>query len=132
MAEYVEADIRRRRSVVVTSHRQKVDRLIRDMRDRGISEYDAAPPIYRLLWKIGIKVRPPYFQPFFTIFLFQGLGFGLVFGGLMWLVLWRASGIPAGIAIIAALVAGLAFGLSMAFHFKQQARKLNLPSWRRY
>ena len=45
------------------THREKVEYLIHDLSRRGIKPRAAAPPIYRLLWKIGVHVPPPLFAP---------------------------------------------------------------------
>ena len=51
---------------------QKITYYLRDMRQKGVRSWTAAPPIYRLLWRLGIKVRPPLFASFRSLFLALG------------------------------------------------------------
>ncbi len=46
------------------THREKDAYLLRDLGQRGIRPRIVAPPIYRLLWHLGVEVRPPHFASF--------------------------------------------------------------------
>ena len=59
---------------------EKVKYFIDDMGRRGIGKWTAAPLLYRLLWKLGLKVPPPVFNKpmarlltFVTCVIFIGL-----------------------------------------------------------
>ena len=54
------------------THREKIDHLLDEMARRGVGKYIVAPPLYRLLWRVGLEVPPPLFQGFFSLFLVWG------------------------------------------------------------
>jgi len=113
-------------------HRQKVEHLLDDFSRRGIGRYTAAPPIYRLLWWLGLEVPPPHFAGFWPLALSMGLFFAVTWGLLMWLLLWRSEDMPIAVGIVTSLLAGLAFGLIMAAYYRWRASKLALPRWDDY
>lgn len=88
-----------------------------------------APPLFRILWRIGVYVRPPHFASFGSNFLLTGAWFGVVWGAIMWLLVWPGTGKSPLVDAITALVAGLLFGLCMALYYRQGARKYKLPGW---
>jgi hypothetical protein len=112
--------------------RQKVKHLIADLRHRGVSPYTAAPPLFRLLWAMGLDVPPPLFLGFLPLTLLLGAFFGALWGGFMWLLLWRALHMPLGVAALTSACDGLAFGLCMAWYYRQKAERLRLPPWEDY
>jgi hypothetical protein len=122
------------------THRQKVDHLITELGQQGISSYTVAPPLFRLLWALGLNVPPPLFLGFLPLTLLMGTMFGVLWGptwgAAMWLWVWQGQ-IPAGVAVlmsvVAALCAGLLFGLVMAWVVHRKAARLGLPSsWEDY
>jgi hypothetical protein len=114
------------------THREKVDRLIVEMQSKGVNPYTAAPPVFRLLWSMGIEVPPPHFLSFMTITLVMGTFFGVFWGGLMWLLLWRNSEAPGIFNVTVPALAGLFFGLAMAWLLRRKAARLQLPAWKDY
>ncbi len=133
------------------THREKVDRFIEDMRERGVGTSSAAPPLFRLLWALGLEIPPPLFLGFLPLALAAGAFFGFFWGlfmaafFLIWLVvgegvLWGHAAIDLvwkglfGLGVLAggAFVAGLLFGLTMATYMRWKAARLALPSWDRY
>lgn len=114
------------------THVQKVDRLIVEMKQKGLSPFTVAPPLFRLFWKLGWNVKPPLFMSFVSMTLMMGIIFGVLWGVIMWLFplhalsgsLYVAVGIPAA--------AGLMFGVIMAAYFRWKAKKLGLPRWNNY
>jgi membrane associated rhomboid family serine protease len=113
-------------------HQAKVAHLLEDFKRRGIQAYSTAPPLYRLLWRMGIEVPPPHFGSFGSITLIMGLYFGVFWGLAMWFLVWRGDDMPIAIAVTASVLAGLLFGAIMAVYFRWRARKLGLPSWKDY
>jgi hypothetical protein len=95
----------------------------------GIMKSNYAPPLFRILWRMGIFVRPPHFASFSSNFLLAGAWFGVVWGAIMWFFVWPGAGKPPVFAAITALVAGALFGLSMALYYRYGARKHQLPGW---
>ena len=110
------------------SHSEKVEHLLEDLGNRGISDYTIAPPLYLLLWKLGLKVRPPFFQSFITLFLSTGIFGGVSLGAIRWILQLR-SGYE---LIISSAVFGVLLGLSSAIYYRWKARKLGLPEWEKY
>ena len=117
-------------------HQAKVAYLLKDFEQRGISTYTAAPPFYRLLWRLGFEVTPPHFASFSAIAQLTGAGFGVAWGLFMCLFVWSVAGsgaiLSVFIAIIPAVVAGALFGILMAAYYRWQAKKLALPPWKDY
>jgi membrane associated rhomboid family serine protease len=133
------------------THRQKVDHLIEELRSRGLGASTVAPPLFRLLWALGLETPPPLFWRFIPLTLLMGVFFGFFWGlfmalaFLIWLVLgeglWLGHGGGPllsrgifGLTVVAggAAVAGLLFGLVMAAYSRWKAAQLRLPSWENY
>lgn len=114
------------------THPEKLKAMKSHMAALGIMASTAAPPAWKLLWRLGVEIPPPLFLGFWSLALFMGAFFGVLWGVVMWLILWSWQGIPFVFVAIAALVAGFLFGLSMATYFRYLARKHNLPSWADY
>ena len=114
------------------THKEKLNKMFDELSKKGINKNIFAPPIYRLLWKIGIEIPPPLFSSFMSIFLFSGIFFGLLWGLLMWILLWRPENLPIAIAVIGSAMAGVLFGLSIAAILRRKAKKYNLPLWKDY
>ena len=113
------------------THREKVDYFIADMRRRGVGEYTAAPPLYRLYWLLGMKIPPPHFQTYLSL----ANTSRIFFGGLMGLwayLLYRDKGMTLAVAGLGGLLAGAFFGFTLAAYYRWSARRLNLPSWEQY
>jgi hypothetical protein len=98
-----------------------------ELRAQRVGKYTSAPPIYRLAWKLGIRVRPPLYQSFASLALGMGSWFGVVYGLLMWLLSWRGEGMSIARASIESLFAGVFFGLAMAGYYRWKAARLKLP-----
>ena len=112
-------------------HKAKVAHLLEDLKQRGIGPFTAAPPLYRLLWWMGIET-PPHFASFGSIALVMGLFFGVFWGLIMWFLGWRANDVPIAFALAMSAVAGVLFGVTMAAYFRWRASKLALPAWKDY
>jgi len=112
------------------THEEKVAYLSRDLGQQGIGQYTIAPPIYRLLWRLGIEVAPPLFASFWSLATFMAVSFGAFWMIFMWFIVWPLRS-PVSLAVAAAL-AGLFFGLTMAAYYRGRARRLGLPRWEDY
>lgn len=115
----------------------KVDKLIAELGEQGHSEYTVAPPLFRMLWKLGIAIPPPLFMSFWSILGLMGFVFAIGFGvfvALLLTTIWFMGfeNVPIMQPLVATLCAGLLFGAAMAVYFRYQARKLHLPSWDQY
>ncbi len=96
---------------------------------KGMRQSTCAPPLFRLLWKLGAKVPPPHMAGFAFNSLLMGGFFGVFWSLLMWLMLWGRQGMPLVIVAAAALLAGALFGLTMAWYLRYHARKHAIPRW---
>jgi membrane associated rhomboid family serine protease len=112
------------------THEEKVAYLLRDLGEKGISQYTIAPPLYRLLWRLGIEVRPPHFTSFGSLAALMAVAFGIFWGIFMWLTVWQQRSSPSLVGTAA--LAGLFFGVIMAAYYRSRARKLALPRWEDY
>lgn len=100
---------------------------------RGIGRFDAAPPIHRLLWALGVHVRPPHYASFGRNALIMGGFWGawiLLFGAVHAWYVQPQGGMDIVVKPIStALLAAVFFGLAMATVFRFRARKARLPGW---
>ena len=109
-------------------HEQR-EHALRLLEQTGIGRNTYAPPLFRILWRWGVQVRPPHFMGFVVNTLLWGAWFSVSWGAFMWLAFWSRRHTDARVALATACGAGLFFGLAMASHFVRQARKHALPSW---
>ena len=109
--------------------REKIDATIEFLKSRKVAEPTAAPPLWRLLWRLGFLLPPPHFLGFFTVALLTGVPFG-VGTSLVFLPIFYGLGFRIEWWMGAAWVAlGAFFGLSLATFYHRSARRLNLPEW---
>ena len=111
------------------THDEKVQYLLKDLGQRGIGKNAIAPPFYRLLWRLGIEVRPPLFASFWSFAVVTGPGFGVVWG---LFIAFLQQSYPVSCALWTAPVGGALFGSTMAAYLRRQAHKLALPRWEDY
>jgi len=104
-----------------------------------VGAYTVAPPLFRLLWALGLEIPPHPFLGFRQLTLLYGIPFGALWGVGMWLRVWQGEGLVAGllIGLPGAVVAGLLFGLVMAGVSRWMATRFRarfeLPSsWEEY
>ncbi|CAN7701881.1 DUF6404 family protein [Pseudoduganella sp. LjRoot289] len=86
------------------------------------------PLAVRLLWHLGVNVRPPHFASFLFNTVSIGGFYAASWGLAMWLIIWHDKLTPSQAATTAAL-AGLCFGGLMASYYAYGKRKHKLPSW---
>src|ERR1700692_1731967 len=109
---------------------EKIDYMVKDLSSRGIWKSTAAPPLFRLLWHMGIDIAPPIFGNFWSNALLQGGYFAVVWGLFMWFFVWRD--LPLLATVATSLAAGVFFGATMAAYFYWRRRRLGLPAWKDY
>lgn len=106
--------------------------MYRHMAELGVSKSTAAPPAWRVLWRMGIEAPPPLFMSFLPVALGLGTLFAVFWGLPMWAFFWAFMDLPTSAVIIGSLTAGLFFGVSMAAYFRYLANKHGLPLWVHY
>lgn len=99
------------------------------MEDKGIRRSTYAPPLFQLLWKLGVKAPPPLMAGFGFNALVMGGFFGLFWGLIMWGLMWSRQGMPGVLAAGVALMAGLLFGTIMAWYLRRLGRRHGIPAW---
>jgi hypothetical protein len=102
---------------------------VRVLLEKGVARSNIEPPLLRLLWRLGVPVRPPHFATFGATALGMGSFFGVGWGVGMWAVLWRSFSMSGWAMAAAAGFAGALFGLSIAGVFAYRRRALALPTW---
>ena|SRR2546421_387366 len=107
---------------------QKLSAALALLASTGIWSGNYAPPLHRLLWKLGARVPPPHFLSFTANFVSAGVWFGVFWGLAMWLTVCSHQGLSRLAA--AALFAGVLFGLCMAAYYRYGARKYGIPLWK--
>jgi hypothetical protein len=105
------------------------EQAIRVLAQAGIGPSSYAPPLLRLLWRCGAKVRPMQFIGFGRIAVLFGAWFAVSWGALMWMGSWSRQGMDVRVALVSACGAGLCFGLGMAGYYAWQRKKYSLPTW---
>ncbi|EIA2084890.1 hypothetical protein NF737_003511 [Escherichia coli] len=55
-----------------------------------------APPLLRILWRLGIRLPPLPFMPFWQVTVLTGGLWGISWGCVMWFIYWGPSGMVAG------------------------------------
>ncbi|EFM8819673.1 hypothetical protein A4V55_004431 [Escherichia coli] len=88
---------------------QKKARAIALMDSKKIWRSNYAPPLLRILWRLGIRLPPLPFMPFWQVTLLMGSLWGISWGCAMWFIYWRPSGMVAGEAIIISITGGFLF-----------------------
>src|SRR2546428_12417495 len=95
------------------THREKVERFLREMDRLGVSRSVTAPPLFRWLWKLGFEVRPVFFQGFAFYAICGVVGTVLMsvfWGTAMWFLQWRGR-IPVSRAVTTALLMGVSWSI---------------------
>jgi hypothetical protein len=92
----------------------------------GIWPSNYAPPLFHLLWRLGMNVPPPHFIRFVSVVIFMGAFFG---GAMSLFVLWSTTGISGTLVLIIGVLTGLAFGLAMACYYAYGRSRHQLPHW---
>lgn len=95
----------------------------------GLKPNHLTPPLFRILWKLGIQVRPPHFASFATLTALFGTLYGVLWGTCMWVAFWSGDDRSVLRAALTTAGTGLCYGLFMAFVYRRHRRKYKLPSW---
>jgi hypothetical protein len=105
----------------------KLESYKQHMAAAGVSKFAAFPPLWRILWRLGIRIPPPVFLGFLPNALIFGLFFAIFFALGLWLL--HSLGVVDDPALNAPWIVGIPFGLVMAFEQRSLANKLKLGAW---
>jgi hypothetical protein len=107
---------------------KKLDLFLIDMDKRGVGRLTAAPPVYRFLWKVGIKIPPPLFASLLWNAIFMSTYFFLMSEVVIRILFYGSSAGPVYIPVLLGLLAGNLTAIITSV----QKRRLRLPKWPRY
>jgi hypothetical protein len=112
------------------THGQKTDRLISELKAKGVGRNWSAPPLFRILWALGIEIPPPLFMHFLPLaVLIGGLFFAAMATFRLWFLGLRAD--LRGDFLLLSTMSGV-LGLIASWNFRRKAKRLQLPSWETY
>ena len=114
---------------VIMEFQAQLHRSLAVLSQRGLPRIRYEPPLFRLLWKIGVEVPPPHYMSFAKIAISYGGWFAAFWWSLMWMFVWSRQGRAMDDDVLGAVVAGAIFGLIMAWFYERDRRKLCLPAW---
>lgn len=111
------------------SFERKKERAIAILESKNMWRSNYAPLLIRGLWKLGLKIPPLPFAPFWQIAVIMGVGFGSLWGIFMWFSTWQFSDVQPSEVISRILFSGILYGVVVAtFHWWR--KKVNdLPEW---
>jgi hypothetical protein len=96
----------------------------------GMKRRKYAPPLARLLWRLGLRIPPPHYASFAQNALSNGVYFAVAWGAGMWVAVWSRQGMPLWLVLGAAVLAGILFGLSLAVVYQRDAKRYLIPRWK--
>ena len=95
----------------------------------GIRRGSYAPPLYRGLWNVGVKVPPPHFSSFIFNALFIGSWAVFLIALSQWFPEWSRQGASLSSVIANSAAIGGSFGIIIALYYQYSARRHKLPLW---
>jgi membrane associated rhomboid family serine protease len=109
--------------------RLRLDLSLALLSTRGFARGHAAPLLFRLLWRLGLRVRPPHFLGFASVACVYGTWFMSVWGVFMWTLVWSQQGKAVVDVALRAAAAGTCFGVIMAWLYARERREFAVPAW---
>ena len=95
----------------------------------GMDRSHYEPPLFRILWDLGINIPPPHFASFRASAIVTGVPFAILWGSCVWLLFLRAENASLLTVLILAVLPATVFGSAVASHYAWAARKYRLPTW---
>lgn len=114
------------------THQEKLEAMYPHMEAIGVPKGTAAPPLWRLLWRMGIELPPPLFNSFASNALILGAFFGVCWSLAMWIMVWARQDVPFKVLALLVLLSGVGFGVFMAVYLRRLARRHRLTDWSAY
>jgi hypothetical protein len=88
------------------------------------------PPLWRLLWRLGVEIPPPHFMGFWRYALFSGAYFAVGMALLAGVQIKLGNMRGDVTTLVIWLIARILYGLLMALITEYCRRKHHLPKWR--
>src|SRR5262245_48116398 len=98
------------------THDEKVQHFLVDAAHHGIWPATAAPPLWRFVWLLRLKLPPPHFMGFFAVAVLLAVVLGIFWFLVFWAVLWRSHELGS-IALMGA-AAGVLLGCLVAVYYR--------------
>ncbi len=111
-----------------SEYQRKLKAALDELSKAGIRKSNYDPPLHKLLRKIGVYLRLPYYNTFSGNALSQGISFVVFFGLLKFLIEWYRDRLES-FSFLSVLFGGLIVGFSMAFYYASKKKKHNLSDW---
>ncbi|OZO52157.1 hypothetical protein CG706_22265 [Escherichia coli] len=109
--------------------KRKKERAIAIMESKKMWSSNYAPPLLRLAWRMGVRIPPLPFAPFWQVALLMGVPFGTIWGLLMWVFIWKDTEMLPIDAIVRSFYFDIFFGISMAIYHLWRKAANKLPDW---
>ncbi|MGH1410802.1 MAG: DUF6404 family protein [Aeromonas sp.] len=100
-----------------------------ELADKGVKALNYNPPLFRLLRKCGLKVKPPHYMSWLGNALWFGLTAGGIWSLFMWLVSWHGTAIDVTSLLSQIGLFVSFFGLTMATMLWFRRKQLKLTPW---
>ncbi|MGV2702772.1 UNVERIFIED_CONTAM: DUF6404 family protein [Aeromonas salmonicida] len=100
----------------------------RELAEKGVQELNYNPPLFRVLRRLGLRLRPPHHERFLVNVLAMGFPIGAFWGLLMWCFGWQDEVSPT-FALRQSLLFGIGVGLLMAIFLLVRRKQLTLTPW---
>jgi hypothetical protein len=99
------------------------------LRATGMRKGNYKPPLWRLLWRLGVKVPPPHFIGFGAMALAFGTYFAVAVTLATWLVDWIRRGRIYLFPIVFTAIGAVIYGVGMSMYYDAGRKKHQLPNW---
>lgn len=110
------------------SFRFRREKALEILQRSGISRRNYLPPLYPLLWRMGVRLPPPHFARFHTNLLMAGSPLGIVGIGFYMMLHDQESASCAAMAAVGVVTAAL-WGGAIATYYAISKRAHRIPSW---
>ena len=102
---------------------------IEKLHQQGVRENMAVPPYYRLMWKIGLDIPPPFNQGFWLSALIPGIIFAIFYPLVVWILNTLIPTWDTPTTFFNVITTSTIVGLVMAGLTKWKSKKLDVPEW---
>jgi len=112
----------------LTDFTEKHTLALDELAKTGMKTRYCLPPVHRLLWRLGVKVRPPHYSSFVDIVTGIATLFTLMWGSLVSLVTGATGSDILSVYLLSASL-GFFFGVFMGYYYRHGVRKHRLTPW---
>ncbi len=102
---------------------------IEKLHQQGVGRYTVAPPLNRLLWKMGLNMPPPLSRGFWLNVLIMGTFISIFYPVVVWMFKNLFTPWDSSFTVLEAVFIGVLSGLIFASWVKWKSKKLDVPEW---